>query len=156
MTDGPLELRPWCEHDAPAVQRACQDADILRWLPALPRPYDLAHALAFVRGEAMPDELSLAFTVDGAVAGSIGMKSRPERIGHVGYWCAPEHRGRGWTTRALRLFVDHAFNDLAVERLELVAESDNAARQRVAGRIPCARGCCARTSAIRTDAERTL
>jgi RimJ/RimL family protein N-acetyltransferase len=134
MRDGPLELRPWCEHDAPVVLRACQDAEILRWLPTLPRPYELANALAFVRGEAVPDEVSLAFVVDGEVAGSIGMSPRPERIGHIGYWCAPEHRGHGWTARALRLFAHHAFNELGVERLELVTEPDNTASQRVAAR----------------------
>ena len=133
-TDGPLTLRPWCEEDAPAVLRACQDAEIQRWLPALPRPYRLAHARAFVRGEAVPDEMSFAFTVDRVVAGSIGMSIRPDRIGHVGYWCVPEHRGHGWTARAVLLFATHAFGALGIERLELVAEPANVASQRVAAK----------------------
>ncbi|HWT22829.1 MAG TPA: GNAT family protein [Solirubrobacteraceae bacterium] len=134
LRDGPLALRAWSEDDAPAVHRACQDPEIQRWNPAVPRPYRLEHALAFVRGEAVPDELALAFTVEGAVAGCIGMKPVPDRIGHVGYWCAPEHRGRGWTARALRLFAAHAFGELGVERLELVAEPGNAGSLRVAAK----------------------
>jgi RimJ/RimL family protein N-acetyltransferase len=134
ITDGPLALRPWSEDDAPTVLRACRDAETQRWLPALPRPYELSDALAFVRGEAAPGELSFAFTVDGVVAGSIGMSAVPGRIGSVGYWCAAEHRGRGWTARALRLFATHAFGAIDIARLQLVAEPGNVASQKVAAK----------------------
>jgi RimJ/RimL family protein N-acetyltransferase len=134
MTDGLLSLRPWSERDARAVLRACQDPEITRWLPAVPRPYRLADALAFVRGEAVPDEVSFAFTVQGEVAGAIGMKGKPDHVGHVGYWCAARHRGHGWTARALGLLATHAFDALDIERLQLVAEPGNAASQRVAAK----------------------
>lgn len=132
LADGPLELRRWSEDDAPAVLHACRDAETARWLSDLPRPYEFAHALAFVRGEAVPDEISFAFVVDGDVAGSVGMRPLPHQVGRVGYWCAPEYRGNGWTTRALRLFSHHAFGTLGVERLELIVDPANTASQRVA------------------------
>jgi len=54
------------------------------------------------------------------------------RTGHIGYWCAPWARRRGVTTRALRLLCRHAFEELGLERLELVADPDNVASQGVA------------------------
>ena len=132
MRDGPVRLRRFREDDAPALVRACRDPAIARWLPHIPQPYELKHALAYIRGDAIPDETSFAITVDGALAGAIGMSPTGDRISRVGYWCAKEHRGRGHTTRALRLIARHAFDDLHIERLELIAEPENEASQRVA------------------------
>jgi RimJ/RimL family protein N-acetyltransferase len=55
-----------------------------------------------------------------------------QRTGHVGYWCASGARGRGITTTALRLLSRYAFDELGLERLELVTDPDNHASQRVA------------------------
>jgi RimJ/RimL family protein N-acetyltransferase len=41
-------------------------------------------------------------------------------------------RGRGVCTRALRLLSRHALDDLGLQRLQLVADPDNVASQRVA------------------------
>ncbi len=55
------------------------------------------------------------------------------RLG-VGYWLAPEARGRGNATRTLRLLAGWAFDCLAVQRLELTCAPDNTASQQVARR----------------------
>ena len=132
LTDGALELRSPTEADAPAIARACQDPEIKRWLPQMPSPYTEADALAYVRGEAVPGELSLVVVVDGALVGAIGLRRPGAGIGELGYWCAADRRGEGWTTRAVRLLARHAFDQLEVERLQLVAEPGNAASRRVA------------------------
>src|SRR5918999_3010963 len=46
-----LVLRAWTEDDIPDIVRACNDPEILRWIPAIPRPYTDEDALRFVRGE---------------------------------------------------------------------------------------------------------
>ncbi len=51
LRDGGIVLRPWRAEDAPAVHAACQDEEILRWIPVIPRPYTLEHARAFASGE---------------------------------------------------------------------------------------------------------
>jgi RimJ/RimL family protein N-acetyltransferase len=113
------------------VCAACQDPEIQRWLPLLPRPYTLDHARAFV---AVPDgPYSFAIEEDGRLAGSIALRVDAQSAsGNVGYWCAPEARGRGVTTRALRLLCEYGLGELGLERLELVAHVDNAASLRVA------------------------
>jgi RimJ/RimL family protein N-acetyltransferase len=37
LRDGSLLLRPWREEDAQAVFEACQDPEIPRWMPMIPR-----------------------------------------------------------------------------------------------------------------------
>ena len=52
----------------------------------------------------------------------------------VGYWLAPQARGRGVATRAVRLIASWAFEELRVARLELTCGPDNRASVRVAKR----------------------
>lgn len=135
LRDDALLLRPWREEDAPAVHAACQDEEILRWIPLIPRPYRLEDARAFVRGELGLGPHQFAVTEDARVVGSIAMRVNEQRTGHIGYWCAPQARGRGITTRALRMLCRHGLRELALERLELIADPDNLASQRVAEKV---------------------
>jgi RimJ/RimL family protein N-acetyltransferase len=131
-SDGVVSLRRWRDEDADAVYEACQDAEIQFWLPALPRPYTRAHALAFVRDELELGPHSYAIVDGDEPVGSIGMGVNRNRSGRIGYWCAAGARGRGLTTRALRLLSRHAFEQLGLLRLELFTDPDNLASQRVA------------------------
>jgi len=136
LLDGDIKLRPWTLDDVPAIVAACNDAEIHHWIPAVPSPYTEADARAFVEGE-VPGigTQQFAITQDGRVVGSIGMGVNNARTGHIGYWCAREARGRGITTRALRLLSKHALEDLRLERLELITDPDNHASQRVAEKV---------------------
>jgi RimJ/RimL family protein N-acetyltransferase len=54
--------------------------------------------------------------------------------GTVGYWLAPEARGRGVMTEALRAVVSWAREEHGIRRLVLTTHPDNVASQRVAER----------------------
>src|SRR5258705_7703321 len=126
LHDADIKLRPWTLDDVPAIVAACNDAEIHHWIPAVPSPYTEADARAFVEGE-VPGigTQQFAITQDGRVVGSIGMGVNNSRTGHIGYWCAREARGRGVTTRALRLLSKHALEDLRLERLRLTTDPAN-------------------------------
>jgi RimJ/RimL family protein N-acetyltransferase len=141
-----IVLRPWREDDAAAVYAACQDAEILRWCPGIPRPYTRDDAQAFVAGTIGLGPHQLAVTEEGRVVGSIGIGVddsetgyvgywHDSRTGHLGYWCAAEARRRGITTLALRALCRYGYDELALERLELVTDPDNLASQRVAEKV---------------------
>jgi RimJ/RimL family protein N-acetyltransferase len=68
--------------------------------------------------------------------GSIGTReiSRPDGRWDIGYFLAPEARGRGVMTRAVRMLTEWAFDNLPVDRLEITTEPANAASRAVAER----------------------
>lgn len=138
LTDGVVTLRAWEPDDAPAVFAACQDPEIPRFLP-VPQPYAERTAREFVvirradwDGE---DERSFAITDarTGEVLGSIARHRRAEHRVEFGYWLAPEARGRGIATRALRLIAGWSLAGGYI-RLELFIHPDNTRSGRVAER----------------------
>jgi RimJ/RimL family protein N-acetyltransferase len=79
-------LRSWREEDIPAIHAACQDPEIQRWIPLIPRPYELEHARAFVADELGLGPYQFAIVEDGRIVGSIGMRTNEaSATGHVGY-----------------------------------------------------------------------
>lgn len=118
VTTGSL-LRSWQEGDEAWVFEACQDPDIQRWLPILPRPYTRDDARAFVTGTLGLGRYQFAVVEEGRAVGSMGLRVGKFETGHIGYWCASEARGRGITTRALRRLCHFALYELGLERLDL-------------------------------------
>jgi RimJ/RimL family protein N-acetyltransferase len=155
LRDGELVLRPWREEDAPAVYEACQDPELLHWIPAIPRPYTQEDARAFVTGEVELGPHNFAATEDGdRIVGAIGIRVNEQRTGHIGYWCVREARGRGLTTRALRLVSRYGFEELKLERLELITDPDNVASQRVAEKVGFQRESLLRSHLLHPDGRR--
>ncbi len=155
LRDKDLELRPFTLDDVPAIVEACNDPEIQHWIPMIPRPYTEEDARAFVRGEVPRiGQRQFAITEGGRVVGSIGMGVNESRTGHIGYWCTPQARGRGVTTRALRLLCKYALADLELERLELMTDPDNHASQRVAEKVGFRREGVLRSHLLHPDGRR--
>jgi RimJ/RimL family protein N-acetyltransferase len=147
LSDSRVLLRPFEPEDVPAVYEACQDPEIQRWT-AVPSPYTEADAELFLN-EMAPFEwesgLGTPFGVferaSGLLVGSLGLMgitpedSRDGRIAQVGYWTAPEMRGRGYTTDALRLLCRWGFDEVLIARIEWYAEVGNVASRRVAEKV---------------------
>jgi RimJ/RimL family protein N-acetyltransferase len=134
---GDLLLRPPADADVPAVTAACQDEDIARYLPLIPRPYRESDARTWLamteRGWAGElDEKAFAITRDGAFLGVVSL--RPTS-GGIGYWLAPEARGAGVMTRAVAAVVSWGRAEHGVAVFHLLAHPDNLASQRVAEKL---------------------
>jgi RimJ/RimL family protein N-acetyltransferase len=129
-------LRAWRMEDAPAVAEACQDPEIARWLAFVPQPYNSDDARRYIQEciEASHDRRPFAITdaETAALIGSIDMRITRLGAGHIGYWMAPQARGRGRTTAALRALSRWAIEELGLGRVELATDLDNIASQRVA------------------------
>jgi RimJ/RimL family protein N-acetyltransferase len=154
LRDDRIALRRWREADAPAVHAACQDPEILRWIPVIPRPYTLEHARAFVTGASGFGPHQFAMLLDDRIVGSIGLQESTTRSAVLGYWCVPEVRGRGIATRALRLLTRYGFEELGLERLELTVDPDNVASQRVAEKAGFTREGVLRSHTLHPDGRR--
>lgn len=82
------------------------------------------------RGAALP----FAITVEGRLAGHVmigNVVREPLLSGYVGYWCDQRLTGRGVTTAAVALAVDHCFGPVGLHRLEATVRPENAASRRV-------------------------
>lgn len=135
LRDGELELVPWGEVASISNVRedlieSCNDLRMVRWTQ-VPHPYTAEHAAAFL--EVPANELRWALVVGGRYSGNVELRlvSEQHRAAEFGYNAAQWARGRGLTTRAVRLVSDHAFAH-GVHRLVIRASVENAASRHVA------------------------
>jgi ribosomal-protein-alanine N-acetyltransferase len=135
LTDGVVTLRPWRATDARTIVE-CLDGDpeVAQWLDQIPQPYTIEHARAYLDGELGRDETKFAITdaPTGRILGSIGVGLAHDGVLEIGYWLRADARGRGATTRALRLASKWAFTQNDVARVQLRADPENHASCRVA------------------------
>jgi RimJ/RimL family protein N-acetyltransferase len=142
LRSGSVLLRPWTEDDVPAVVAACQDGSIAKWSPVIAFPYAESDALLWLEsqepmrlsGDGL--DLAVARADAGGVLGAIGLHevSMVLLSASIGYWLAPDARGHGYMTTAVRLLAAWALNELGLARLELTTDPENVASQRVAER----------------------
>jgi RimJ/RimL family protein N-acetyltransferase/nitrite reductase/ring-hydroxylating ferredoxin subunit len=139
LSDGVIVLRSFRAGDAPDVAAACQDPEIQRWMPLIPNPYTEADARRFIllALQAWQDGTGYEFAIADASTdrwiGSVRIHVGPNPRRHaIGYMVAPQARGRGVATRAVRLATKWGFERLGIERLALWTLPGNAASQAVA------------------------
>lgn len=132
-----IELSVPTKADVDAIFTACQDPQIQRYT-TVPSPYAREHAVEFIAkaGEWWDSgsETTWAIRVDGAVAGMIGLHRLGRGEGELGYWMAPEFRGRGLLTEASRAVIDWGFSaeGLELARIQWRAVTGNVASARTA------------------------
>jgi RimJ/RimL family protein N-acetyltransferase len=148
-----VALRKWREDDAPFVCEACQESEIQRWLPLIPRPYTMEHAVGFVRGEVTGPH-QFAIVVDGSPVGSVGLNLGDSDVGEAGYWVDASARGRGVAADALRLVCSYGFSELGLARIQLRTDPDNLSSQRVAEKVGFQREGVLRSSLLHPDGRR--
>src|SRR4051794_15083710 len=138
-SDGVVRLRPLRREDAAAYVGAFADDPELARSRGLERDPDEASFLADLDVSEDDDfmELAIADAQGDALLGSVILHSLDWRHGHgeLGYWLVAAERGRGLATRALGLAVRWMFEDLGLERAEIVTTPDNAASLAVARRL---------------------
>jgi RimJ/RimL family protein N-acetyltransferase len=140
LREGEIGLRPWEDGDLDTMVAICRDPDVARFT-RVPEPYSEADARAWI--DAQPARLeagegvTFAITAGGGPpVGSVGLRIDPDDrdIAEAGYMVAPEARGRGLATTALRLASRWGLRDLGLARVQLTTHLVNAASQRVAER----------------------
>ena len=140
LTDGVLTVRPVTLADWEVVRDEHNNEESLRWdFSGEPLSDDEARrrtagaAREWRRGRAA--RFVMVDAVSGAGAGVIGvLRLGPPGTGLVGYGVLPAFRGRGFTTRALRLVSRWAFEEAGLARLELGHKVGNEASGRAAER----------------------
>lgn len=120
-------LAPW--EVTPPGQRHTPPATMSTYVMTLRRLRDDAAA-----GNTLP----FAIVWNGALVGqlTIGNLGRePAEPAYVGYWIDREYAGRGVTTRALALALDHVFGVSDLPRVEANIQPENHASRRVVEKL---------------------
>src|SRR5687767_7263898 len=116
LADDVVTLRAHTEADIDPAYVMCQDPEMQRWT-TIPVPYLREHAVGFLT-EIIPNGWrdggmwAWAIEYDGQYAGTIDLRDGEGGVGEVGFAVAPAARGAGVMTRALKLVVRYAFDEL--------------------------------------------
>lgn len=134
-----LLLRPFLPEDTEAVFAACQDEQIQRWT-TVPSPYHREDAAEFVascpeRWVADTPTFACVDAATMALVASVDLQGCTAEEGPmVGFWVAPEARGKGIAVAAVQRLAAWAFDDLGLPRLRWAAYIGNVPSRRVAER----------------------
>ena len=122
-------LRPLQSSDAEWIYHACQDTEVQRWTQ-IPRPYTHDHAKSFVvdqNGELLANAIINSRT--GEPVGVAGIHHIKNGVATVGYWIAPQARGAGAASTALKILptIAKRLGDAQTVRA-IIAETNVASR----------------------------
>ncbi len=138
LTDGVVTLRPLWETDAPAMHALNTLPEVVATsVPPIAPPLSEEVARCarsysrWLAGERC--ELVIMDAGTGEFAGEIGLvyQEPVTQQAMVGYGLLPQFRGRGFTTRAVRLLTGWAFTQTGIERIIAGTEPANLASQKV-------------------------
>lgn len=106
-------------------------AHLRQWLPWVDATRSVEDTLGFIRATQKQfgknNGFQTALLVRGEVAGVIGHQriDWENRSTSVGYWLAEPFEGKGFMTQACRAYIDHAFGELRLNRVEIRAATQN-------------------------------
>jgi len=135
-----IRLEPLGVEHLPAVEAMLDDPDNIRFtrIPE-PVPPNFARTWFERYEESRRDGTREAFAIAGDGGEFLGIALAPQidretATAELGYIVAPEARGHGVATEALRRLTAWAFDELGMQRLELLISVDNVASKKVAER----------------------
>lgn len=137
LTDGVALLRRWQEADAGCIESARSDP-ATAGTTTLPGQEDESGGLGWIHRQWARQEdgdgvsLAVAGCESGEALGAVVLLFGPEPgVGELGYWLAPEARGRGHATRAVSLVAGWALTGGGFARVEALIEPANGSSRRV-------------------------
>jgi len=164
LIEGPLLIRPYREEDANALYDAVRESlsEVSRWLPWCHENYSIEESKEFVgsREKAAHEGEWYSFAVferEGSkFLGGVGLNffNHVHQMANLGYWVRTSSAGRGVATNATRAVARFGFEELGLQRIEIVAAVGNLSSQRVAEKAGAVReGVLRKRLLIRGQAE---
>ena len=142
LIEGPLLIRTYREGDAGALYEAAREsiAEVSPWLPWCHENYSIEESREFITSRELASQggewYSFGIFEQGGdrFLGGVGINfiNRVHRMANLGYWVRTSAAGRGIATKATRRVARFAFEQLGLQRIEIVAAVGNLPSQRVA------------------------
>jgi ribosomal-protein-serine acetyltransferase len=111
------------------------------WLPWVDNTKSVEDTREFIKGAleqfAANEGFSAGLYYKGELAGAIGYHKFDwqNRKAEIGYWISARFQGKGIITRAARAMVDHTFNELGLNRVEIRCAEGNRKSRAIAERL---------------------
>lgn len=142
LSDEQILIRRYRAEDAEAIYEAVRESipEVSKWLPWCHANYTIDETRAFLisQEESWAEGKDYGFGIfdvaSGAYYGGVGLNHIVEeyRYANLGYWVRTGCAGRGIALRATRLAARFGFEELGLQRVEIVAAVENVGSQRVA------------------------
>ncbi|HAT86887.1 MAG TPA: hypothetical protein DCS30_13660 [Rhizobiales bacterium] len=126
-----LLLRPLHTEDADAIQIACSNVSMTRYLGRVPYPYTRQSATSFIeRCQQGLEGIHYAIIQKDKLIGIIGMAPSTERLQHafvpsIGYWLDQSFWGKGYMSEAVARFLAWYMPLEPTERVRSAVFEDN-------------------------------
>lgn len=141
--DETFSLRLFEVSDAPALYASinANRHHLSEWLPWVKSTISTMDSKVFIEDTRWKHERSESLVIgiwcEQAIIGCIGLNEIQlvHRKATIGYWLAADQQGKGVITRACHLLIDYAFEELRLNRVEILCAVDNHRSQAVAGRL---------------------
>ena len=141
LADEEIRLEPLEQRHAPELLAAIENDDDVARFTRVPANPDEAFVRSWIRRyeNGWDDGSSAGFAIVGHEGAVLGFAAAvhldlPAAEAELGYVLGRQARGRGVATRALRLLTRWSFDDLGLERVELLIQPENGPSERVAER----------------------
>lgn len=138
LSDGVVTLRQTGPRDWPVLLAEVNNEEARQWAfhdqsITEANAVSVADRAGLDRLVSRQNSLLICDAASGVGAGVLGLRQfGPPDVVAIGYGVLPSFRGRGFTTRALRLLADWAFDATPTVRLELGCKAANVASARAA------------------------
>lgn len=154
LSDGRVTIkRIKPEHIQSLFQAAFDSREELRiWMPWCHSNYNIEETKEWVKFQqvAWQDKLEYSFAIvdniNNKMVGGCGLNQMNwiHKIGNLGYWVGTKFTGKGFASSAANLCAEFGFNDLKLNRIEIVVAEENIPSQKVAGYVGARKECLAR------------
>ena len=140
LTDGVVTLTPPQLTDAEAMTATVRASleTLAVWMPWATPDYSATNSRQWLEEVAIANTYSFVIRDPAnTIIGSCGLQRIDgfNRCIELGYWIGRDHTGHGYATRAARLAIAYAFEDLGFHRVEILISVHNQPSQRVAERL---------------------
>lgn len=142
LTEGSILIRPFRAGDEDVLYEAVRESipEVSVWLPWCHKDYSIDESRDFITTREMASQGGEWYSFgiferdSGRFLGGVGINfvNRVHRLANLGYWVRTSAAGQGVATTATRLAAKFGFEEVGLQRIEIVAAVENIASQRVA------------------------
>lgn len=134
-----VSLRPLQPDDAKDVYNTidAQREYLGRWLPFVAHTTSVAVTQEFVDYSLNAEDRTFTIRKDDRFIGLIGFKAT-DKVNckmEIGYWLSQDYQGKGGMTRAVEVLCTYAFNELEMNRVQIMCAVGNTSSSNIPKRL---------------------